>query len=104
MAPREFDDIVIAICRSLRLEYHSTPGVLMVMRPDLETILNHLPDGSLIYGFDTFSLMGYEVQARLDGKDFRTGLTVSETIAEIQGWPNEPHLWIEIVGRVPAEA
>jgi len=70
----------------------------MIQFSDIEAVLRELPPQARILGFDTFTLVGYTTQPRLDyHSEYGSGIPVADAIARIANWPRDLELWIEVV-------
>lgn len=100
----EFQRLLIVSCVRNKVCFQWSPGVLMIMRRGIESVVGDLPANALIAGFDSFTLIGYTVVPRLDNMaTYQPPLPPALVLPDLKDLEDDLDLWIEIVGSLQGE-
>ncbi len=93
--------LILEACIETRVRFYWKPNWTMLIDIEgVDAVLERLPDGVRILGFDTFTLEGKTIYPRLDFMtDFGDGIVPSAAMASIVDWPRDTGLWVEVVAR-----
>jgi len=100
-SPEAVNRLIMEACVSARVRFYWKPNWTLLIDIDgIDSVLDRLGGAVEVLGFDTFTLEGKTVYARLDYMtDFGEGIAPRAASAAIVDWPRDTGLWVEVVAR-----